>query len=174
MEENEGRHNLQRAHASRPEDVGLAPERYESAVKYLFDRPVPDKSKGEQEWYWNDDELGFDATPIEWTLIQTLIFERCAIDLAPFSNEQVGMGLNLLSTNYIRDVIPDKVLDPSVSLELGLQMMRAVQPLWTDCFGPRPARIDVMLHKKRGAPRKSPLFLLGEWISFGNRESIPA
>jgi hypothetical protein len=74
MENDEHRHNLPRAHALRSLDIELAPKRYEAALKYLFDRPVPDKSKGEQEWYWNDDEPEFDATPIEWTFCNPLVF----------------------------------------------------------------------------------------------------
>jgi hypothetical protein len=99
MNESESRHKFQQSQALRPEDIGLAPQRYVAALNYLFDRPVPDKSRGEREWYWDDDEPEFDATPIEWTLIQTLIFDRCGTDLTQFSNEQIGMGLNLLSTN---------------------------------------------------------------------------
>jgi hypothetical protein len=174
IDDSESQRDLLRAHALRSEDIGLAPERYVAALKYLFDRPIPDKSKGEREWYWNDDEPEFDATPIEWTLIQTLIFERCAIDLAQFSNEQVGMGLNLLSTNYIRNVIPEKVLDPSVSLELGLQMMRAMPKLWSCCMGPRLAHVDVAMHEEKEGILGYVCFIwFDEWITFGNRANVP-
>jgi hypothetical protein len=96
------------------------------------------------------------------TVHPNLIFERCASDLTQFSDEQVVMGLNLLSANYIRDVIPEKVLDPNVSLELELelQMMRAMPRLWTDCLGPKLARVDVMSHeKKRCSLEKFALFV---------------
>jgi hypothetical protein len=169
MDESESQHN-----ALRPKDVGLAPQRYVAALNYLFDRPVPDKSRGEREWYWDDDEPEFDATPTEWTLIQTLIFDRCGTDLAQFSNEQIGMGLNLLSTNYIRDVIPEKVLDPSVSLELGLKMMRAMPRLWTNCIGPRLAHVDAAMGEKNEVfLRKVCFFWFDEWPTFGNRTHIP-
>jgi hypothetical protein len=54
-----------------PQGVGLAPELYVAALRYLFDRPVPQAQ--EQEWFWNIDEPEFEGTPLEWTRIQTVL-----------------------------------------------------------------------------------------------------
>ena len=67
-----GRLRQARALASTPESVGLAPQLYARALRYLFDRPVPQGH--EQEWFWDIDEPLFEATPLEWTRIQTLLF----------------------------------------------------------------------------------------------------
>jgi len=75
-----------------PESIGLDATLYADAVRYLFDRPVPGKK--EREWYWDLDEPYFEATPLQWTHIQTALFANAGTDLAPYSDEQVGMGLN--------------------------------------------------------------------------------
>ena len=114
--------------------IGLDPELYANALRYLFDRPVP--KEGEQEWYWNSDEPEFEATPLEWTRIQTLMFANAGTDLTPYSNQQVGMGLNHVMSNNAGD-IPHMANDPSVPLADAMRMMEAFPSLWRDCIGPR-------------------------------------
>jgi hypothetical protein len=114
--------------------IGLDSALYANALRYLFDRPVP--VEGEQEWYWDIDEPELEATPLQWTHIQTLLFANAAIDLAPYSNQQVGMGLNHVMSNNTGD-IPHKVNDPSVPLADAMRMMEALPSLWRDCIGPR-------------------------------------
>ena len=63
-----------------PQDMGLDKSRYEAVLRFLFDRPVPQGQ--EQEWYWEFDEPEFEATPLEWTRIQTVLFANAARDLA--------------------------------------------------------------------------------------------
>lgn len=119
-----------------PAALGLSTEKYETALRYLFDRPVP--VKGEQEWYWNIDEPEFDATPLEWTRIQTVLYANAGADLAPYCNEQVGMGLNHVMSNNAGD-IPHAAVDRSVPLEEAMRMMAVFPQLWQDCIGPRLA-----------------------------------
>ena len=114
--------------------VGLDPAVYSAALRYLFDRPVPDKSG--QEWYWNIDEPEFEATPLQWTHIQTVMFANAGTDLAPYSDEQVGMGLNHVMSNNAGD-IPHMVNDPSVPLADAMRMVQALPNLWRECLGPR-------------------------------------
>jgi len=114
--------------------IGLAPALYAAALRYLFDRPVP--GKNEQEWYWDHNEPEFAATPLEWTRIQTVLFANAGTDLAPYNNQQVGMGLNHVMSNNAGD-IPHKANDPSVPLADAMQMMKAFPSLWRDCIGPR-------------------------------------
>ena len=114
--------------------VGLDPGVYSAALRHLFERPVPEKSG--QEWYWNIDEPTFEATPLQWTHIQTVLFANAGTDLAPYSDDQVGMGLNHVMSNNAGD-IPHMVNDPSVPLADAMRMMRALPTLWRDCLGPR-------------------------------------
>jgi hypothetical protein len=119
-----------------PSGLGLDSGRYEAVVNYLFERPVPQGQQ--QEWYWDDDLEVFEATPLEWTRFQAAIFANSAKDLAKFSNEQVGMGLNYLMSNAVSDV-PYAAIDADVPLDEALRMMRAMPLLWRDCIGPRMA-----------------------------------
>jgi hypothetical protein len=117
-----------------PAGLGLDVERYQAVLRYLFDRPVPEGQQ--QEWYWDDDHVPFDATPLEWTRFQTAIFANAATDFANFNNEQVGMGLIYLMDNG-QSQVPFAVLDPSVPLAEAMRMMQAMPSLWRDCIAPR-------------------------------------
>jgi hypothetical protein len=130
-----------------PEALGLAPERYAAAIGFLFDRPVPQGQ--EQEWFWNIDEPGFAATPLEWTRIQTMLFAGAGQDLERFDNEQVGMGLNYVMSNSVSDV-PFAAIDASVPLEDAMRMMSAMPLLWRDCIGPRLAHINAPIGSATG------------------------
>ncbi len=130
-----------------PAGVGLAPERYAAALRYLFDRPVP--LAHEQEWYWGLDEPDFDASPIEWTRIQTVLFAQAGTDLAAYSDEQVGMGLNYLMNNAVSNV-PFAAIDPAVPIDEALRMMQAMPALWRQCIGPRLAHLRVPIGASAG------------------------
>jgi hypothetical protein len=117
-----------------PNGLGLDPDRYQGVLTYLFDRPVPEGQQ--QEWYWDEDNVPFEASALEWTRFQTAIFANAATDLIGFDNEQVGMGLNYLMNNGLSDV-PFAAVDPSVPLEEAMRMMHAMPRLWRDCFGQR-------------------------------------
>jgi hypothetical protein len=119
-----------------PEGLGLGVGRYKAVVSYLFDRPVPQGQ--EQEWYWADDLEVFVATSLEWTRFQAAIFANATTDLATFSNEQVGMGLNYLMSNSVSDV-PYAAINETVPLDEAMRMMRAMPLLWRGCIGPRLA-----------------------------------
>lgn len=121
-----------------PEALSLVPKKYAAAIGYLFDRPVPQGQ--EQEWFWNIDEPELDATPLEWTRIQTVLFANAARDLAAFDDEQVGMGLNYVMSNAVSDV-PFAAIHESVPLEEAMRMMRAMPILWRECIGPRLAHV---------------------------------
>ncbi len=116
------------------EAIGFDAALYASALRYLFDRPVP--AVGEDEWYWNIDEPELEATPLQWTRIQIVLFSNAGTDLAPYSNQQVGMGLNHVMSNNAGD-IPHMANDSSVPLVDGMRMMKAFPSLWRDCIGPR-------------------------------------
>jgi hypothetical protein len=121
-----------------PQGVGLARELYAAALRSLFDRPVPEGQ--EQEWFWNIDEPEFDATPLEWTRIQTVLFANAGRDLGRFDNEQVGMGLNYVMSNAVSDV-PFAAVHASVPIDDAMRMMRAMPTLWRECIGPRLAHV---------------------------------
>jgi hypothetical protein len=115
------------------EQLGINQEKYLSAVTYLFDRPV--RAGNEPEWYWGID-VDFEATSLEWTRIQTLIFQNAGEDLKRFSDEQIGMGLNYLMSNGVSNV-SFAASDESVPLADAMKMVEAFPLLWRDCISPR-------------------------------------
>jgi hypothetical protein len=113
---------------------------YAAALRYLFDRPVPEAQ--EKEWFWNIDEPQFEATPLEWRRIQTVLSAQAGVDLAGHSDEQIGMGMNYLVSDAMSNV-PFAAIDASVPLEEAMNMMQAMPTLWGQRFGPRLASLHV-------------------------------
>lgn len=150
--------------------VGLDPTLYESALSYLFDRPVP--AEDEKEWFWNVDEPEFAATPLQWVHIQTVLFASASADLAPFSDEQVGLGLDYLMSNAISDV-PHMVVDRSVPLADAMRLMKALPVLWQDCIGPRIGHPCVHIGGAPGRLGTTCYMWFDVWPSFRNARHIP-
>ena len=152
------------------ESVGLDPAVYGAAVRYLFDRPVPEKSG--QEWYWNIDEPAFDATPLQWTHIQTVLFANAGTDLAPYSDEQVGMGLNYVMSNAVSNV-PFAAIDASVPLDEAMRMMQAMPALWRQCIGPRLASLQAPIGATAGRLPYVCYMWFDVWPTFWNVRHEP-
>lgn len=146
-----------------PQGVGLAPELYAAALRYLFDRSVPQAH--EQEWFWSIDEPVFAATPLEWTRIQTVLFAQAGTDLASFSDEQVGMGLTYVMSNAVSDV-PFAAIDASVPLDEALRMMQAMPALWRQCIGPRLAPVQRPIGASEGRLAYACYMWFDEWPTF--------
>ena len=156
--------------------IGLDEALYARALRYLFDRPVPDKSG--QEWFWTLDEEEFQATPLQWTPlqwthIQTVLFAQAGRDLAPYSNEQVGMGLNYVMSNCVSNV-PHMATDNSVPLADALRMMRAFPHLWRDCIAPRLAHVQAPIGSASGGRLGFVCYMWFDvWPTFWNARHIP-
>lgn len=149
--------------------VGLEPALYASVLRYLFDRPVP-KDKG-QEWFWDADEAEFEATPLQWVHIQTVLFANAGQDLAEFTDEQVGMGLNYVMSNSVSQV-PHMVNNTSVPLAQAMRMMEALPLLWDGCFGPRLATAQPT-GSETGRLKFACFNWFDAWPSFRNASHIP-
>lgn len=152
------------------DSVGLAPSVYNEALRHLFDRPVP--ARGEQEWYWNIDEPEFAATPLQWTHIQTVLFANAGTDLAPYSDDQVGMGLTHVMSNNAGD-IPHMANDPSVPLADALKMMKVLPSLWRDCLGPRLAAAPSAIGGGNSRLHFVSYMWFDVWPTFWNAQHIP-
>lgn len=153
-----------------PESIGLDATLYADALRYLFDRPVP--GKREREWFWDLDEPCFEATPLQWTHIQTVLFANAGADLAPYNDEQVGMGLNCVMSTNAGD-IPLQVLDPSVPLADGLRMLQAFPRLWSGCIGPRRAAVYEAIGTSSGRLGFVCYMWFDVWPTFWNVRHIP-
>lgn len=119
------------------ESVGLDPALYAQALQCLFDRP--EAKDQQQDWFWPDEAPeDFNPSPLEWTRIQAVLFANAGAHLAPYSNEQVGVGLGYVMGSPASD-IPFAACAPTVPEAEGLGMLQAMPLLWRDCFGPRLA-----------------------------------
>jgi hypothetical protein len=154
-----------------PQALGLDPARYAAALRYLFDRPVPQGQ--EQEWFWNLDEPELQATPLEWTRIQTVLFANAGRDLAPYNDEQIGMGLNYVMSNMVSDV-PFAAADPSVPLDEAMHMMAALPALWRDCIGPRMAHVHQPIGSSAGKLGYVCYMWFDVWPTFRLKAAVPA
>lgn len=152
------------------ESVGLDPKLYGSALRYLFDRPVPGKNG--EEWFWNIDEPDFDATPLQWVHIQSVLFANADADLEPFCDEQVGMGLNYVMSNSVSDV-PHMVNESSVPLADAMCMMKAFPMLWRACIGPRLGRRQQAIGSCGGKLGFVCYMWFDVWPSFSCAKHIP-
>lgn len=151
-----------------PQALGLAPERYDAALRYLFDRP-----EGRADaWYWNTEEPEFNATPLEWTRIQTVLFANAGTDLAGYSDAQVGHGLNYVMSNGISDV-PFAATDASVPLDEAMRMMQAMPALWRDCIGPRLAHVHEPISTSSGMLSHVCYMWFDVWPTFWNARQEP-
>ena len=121
------------------QSIGLNPELYSQAISFLFDRPVP--IENQPEWYWSD-EAEFDATPLEWTRILTLLFQNSGVDLEKFNDEQIGMGLNYIMSNAVSHV-PFHPTDATVPLAEAMRMTEVFPLLWRDCISPRTKHVHL-------------------------------
>ena len=71
---------------------------YQRQLNYIFNRPTD-----EPAWYWRDevsDEPVFDDSPLSvFTFLETL-FLNPKEDLKPYSDDQIGLGLNFIFNNW--------------------------------------------------------------------------
>ncbi|PTT90226.1 hypothetical protein DBR42_06420 [Pelomonas sp. HMWF004] len=151
--------------------VGLAPDLYAAALQYLFDRPSP--AGAHNEWYWDVDEPLFEATPLEWTHIQTVLFANAGADLAAYNDEQVGMGLTYVMNNSVSDV-PFAAIDASVPIQEAMRMMHAMPELWRQCIGPRLAGLHRPIGSDAGQLGYACYMWFDVWPTFWNVRHEPS
>lgn len=153
-----------------PEAATLSPSLYARALHFLFDRPVP--ADGEDEWYWDIDEPAFDATPLEWTRLQARLFANAGTDLARYSDDQLGMGLNYLMSNAVSDV-PYAAIDPSVPIDEAMAMVKAMPRLWRDCIAVRLASVHQPIGQASGRLATVSFMWFDAWPTFRHASHEP-
>lgn len=102
-------------------------------VIYNFDHPVT-----EPAWCWSD-EGDWEAPDLEMPQIAaylTRLFAESGTVLLPYSDAQVGQGLQVLINNCLSDDI-FSLREPEVPLEDRLRGIRAMEDLFRDCFASR-------------------------------------
>lgn len=154
-----------------PERIGIEKDKYQAVIAWLFNRP--ESKTMQQQWYWDYDLEAFEATPLEWTKLQTLIFSRAGTDLEPYTNQQVGMGLTYIMGNSISNV-PFAATDDSVPLADAMHMMQAFPTLWQDCIGPRLAHIHAPIGSVSGGQLGYACYMWFDvWATFWHKKHVP-
>ncbi|MCK9688477.1 hypothetical protein [Scleromatobacter humisilvae] len=152
-------------------EVGLDPQRYDAMLRSVFDHPVPREQH--LEWCWDADHLPFEASSLEWTRFQAVLFGNAGSHLAAFDDEQVGMGLGYLMDNGRSDV-PYAAIDPSVPIDEAMRMMRAMPGLWRDCFGPRLANVRARIGSGAGGRLGTTCYMWFDvWPTFYLARELP-
>ncbi len=107
---------------------------YQRQLNYIFNRPTT-----EPAWYWTNDDWEegiFDDTPMSgFIFIETLLL-NAKKDLMPYSDDQIGLGLNYIFNNSCSNLVDDfKTAD--VSFERKIKAINALFNLFQDIFNPR-------------------------------------
>lgn len=153
------------------EEIGLDPARYRQLLADVFDRPLPKSTH--DEWYGDLEAIEPDATPLEWTRFQTVLFANAGTDLAPFDDERVGMGLRYLMDNGNSNVAYAAV-DASVPVDEALRMMATMPGLWRDVFGPRLGHVRRAIGSAEGGRLGSACYMWFDvWPTFHLARDVP-
>ena len=104
---------------------------YQDWLRHVFDHEVT-----KDQWFFEVDAPEFRAEPIQIVELMTKTMQRSGTDLAGYSDDQVGQGLNYVFSNSCSN-LSFAVFDGSVGLNQKLEVLRSIAALYKDCFEPR-------------------------------------
>jgi hypothetical protein len=108
--------------------------KYLCQLDYLFKRPTD-----EPEWYWRTDyweEGVFDNNSMDvFTFLETFFLNPKA-DLEPYSDDQIGLGLNYIFNNCCSNMTHE-FKDAKVSFERKIKVLQGLNVLFRDIFNVR-------------------------------------
>lgn len=119
-------------HAPRQRSRHEEDEAFAEWVRFLFDKPT----EGEKEWYWGiEDEPRLEPeVSVAWT---TRLFEECGTLLEEYSDDQCGLGLTYLLSNFLSEAF--NLQDESVPQEARLEYIDSTETVYRDLIA---ARLD--------------------------------
>jgi hypothetical protein len=107
---------------------------YNKQLNYVFNRPT-----GEPAWYWQtyiDEETAFNDSPNDTFFFLETLLLNAKIDLIPYSDEQIGLGLTYVFDNSCSNIINDfKIAD--IVFERKLKAINSIFGLFRDVLNPR-------------------------------------
>jgi hypothetical protein len=112
---------------------------YQRQLDYIFNRPTT-----EPEWYWGNDSLEEgeveEENPISsFTFLETL-FLNPAHDLKPYSDDQIGLGLNYIFNSSCSNMTHEFLSAP-IPFERKIKAINALFALFRDVLNPRTPEI---------------------------------
>jgi hypothetical protein len=108
--------------------------KYQRQLDYLFNRPTD-----EPEWYWRTEDwvegIFDDNTLDTFTFLETL-FTNPKADLAAYSDDQIGLGLNYIFNNSCSNMT-HKFKGAKVSFERKIKVLQGLNALFRDVLNAR-------------------------------------
>ena len=147
---------------------------YHRQLNHIFNRPTI-----EPEWYWSDhwEEGIFEDNPLSaFTFIETLLKDVKA-DLSPYSNDQIGLGLEYIFNNAISNLACDFKIAP-VPFKRKQEAICSLFVLFRDIFNPRCVAETAAFSQEKSTPLNGICYMfwdvcpLSTWIKFANTEEI--
>lgn len=148
---------------------------YSRQLAHLFNRPVT-----EPAWYWSgqgEEGVFEDEDPLSaFVFIETLL-QRPSVDLTPYSDDQVALGLEFVFNNAISNVACDFKIAP-VPISRKTAALRALFVLFRDVFDPRCIARTSKGAKQTVSKLNNICYMfwdvcpLSSWIDFSNAEEI--
>ena len=102
---------------------------YQTQLDYIFNRSIT-----EPEWYFSNDnrDYPFDSSDAVFTFFETL-FKNPKQDLAAFSNDQIGLGLNYIFNNSCSNMVYD-FRETDVPFVLKIKVLQSLFSIFRDIF----------------------------------------
>jgi hypothetical protein len=112
---------------------------YQRQLDYIFNRPTT-----EPEWYWGNDsvehgEFG-EENPISYFTFLETLFLNPAHDLKPYSDDQIGLGLNFIFNSSCSNMTHGFLSAP-IPFERKIKAINTLFALFRDVLNPRTPEI---------------------------------
>lgn len=109
----------------------MRPVGYDAWIRYVFDRPTTPRG-----WFFDEDDVVLDATPVELVACIGATVEHCRTDLARFSDSQVADGIRYIFDNSCSNVV-FALKRREVPFDARRRAIAGLRELYRGCFGPR-------------------------------------
>lgn len=110
-------------------------DRYDQWIDHVFNHRVEDPA-----WYFNVDEPLFEVSDRELVALFTRTMLKCGVDLLPFDNAQIDLGLNYIFDNSCSNY-SFQLRDSNLPIRDKARAIVAIKHLYSDCFEKRCAPV---------------------------------
>ena len=148
---------------------------YQQQLQYIFDRPVT-----EPAWFWtprDEEEDVFGEDPLTAFEFIERLCQHPKSDLAPYSDDQIGLGLNFIFDNSCSNLACD-FKTAQVPFKRREEAVRNLFVLFRDVFNPRCMAMTSADSKSVLSRINYICYMfwdvspLSQWLEFNNREEM--
>lgn len=129
-------------------------EHYEAWLSHVFDRP-----ESKYGWYFDTDDLEFQANPSELLELTTRTFTCASTDLSRYSDKQVSDGLRYIVDSGCSDTV-FALMNATNSQEVRVRLIESIEALYTGCFEQRCAPVLGHLSEQSPTPLNTICYML--------------